>query len=343
MSYLRPAAWAYLVCLSLSVLLCVLSLWQLWTLRKAMTRRLFWIQLVLLTLTDLLFSGFSLTWRVLRWADVFPTSLDGCHWLWTVRVSMEFFSCMLEVHIAAGFAIACFHNKQCSTLLWRALPLTFPLAVVLSFAIEPDLKIRAGCRFTQLHDYDSMMGWIIVVCSCCGLAVIFYIASAIKTTSAPMVIRRRARLRGLTYVLNFLLTWGLRALCHIFFVYPMTLPIRTFHQITGDCIALNGALNVVTYNVWMWYTRRLSTHASLIGDTGDSTALEDCVIDRYFDLDVYSDEFVFEAQQRVALSIASVQAILRAESSGTIGTSLQPASWDDTSSNVSSIPSRQIA
>lgn len=235
---------------------------------------------------------------------------------------------MIEVHIAAGFALTCFQKQRLSIVLWRALPFIFPVAFLLSWLIEPELNSQGHCGYS-LHNH-AMMVWIVIVCSCCTLSIILYTVSAIKTATSPTSIRRRAQLRGLTYVLDFLLTFGMRAISNLLIGYPWIPP--PFFLITADCIALNGALNVFTYNFWMWYTRKLSADASLSEGVGDAVALEDWVIDRYFDLDVYSDEIVLEAQQQAALSIASIRAVLGQE--GSLGASLQPIPDDSTNSCI---------
>ena len=64
-----------------------------------------------------------------------------------------------------------------------------------------------GCTYKRANDHN----WAIIVLVLCLIATSFYVASVVKTAKAPSAIKRRARLRGFTYVLNFFVTFGICA------------------------------------------------------------------------------------------------------------------------------------
>jgi len=257
-----------------------------------MHRRLFWIQLVFLTLTDSIFCIYRL---------VFATLLDAgraCHVFLDGVVYLEMLICLIEVHIAAGFMAACFQSTRIQVFLRRVLPGIFPLGALLVFIQEQEIH-AASPQGSSAQSLVKNCSWAIIVLSLCSIATILYAICVVKTAGAPTEIKRRALLRGFTYELNFVLTFGSRAILTFWSDVPVIVG-----RFSLDLIALNGSLNVMTYMFWMRRSRKLSARA-----VTEAPALEQLVIDRYFDLDLCSDEFLLDVQRQTALCVASLQEI----------------------------------
>merc|ERR1719424_1240905 len=108
--------------------------------------------------------------------------------------------------------------------------------------------------------------------------------------------RRRALLRGFTYLVNFLFSYGFHSILSV-----LPHESATIDALSIDMFTLNGALNMLTYMAWMWNSKRLATNA-----TTESAALEALIIDQYFDLDLGGDPLSQEARQEAALSVAAL-------------------------------------
>lgn len=285
--------------MTISLLFCILSLRQLWVCRAALKRRLFWSQLALLTGADFFYCVTCLTCGILLDSKV--VTLDSCIWFWNIRIYWEFLSCIIEVNIAAGFMAACFHSTRMSMTLRPLLLTSVVLAALPLLLVEGSLQSStpmAGCTYKRVKDHN----WAIVVCVSCLIATTFYVASVVKTAEAPPAIRRRARLRGFTYVLNFWATFGFRAVFNLVCgISGVKDPLMD--SITDSMLRLNGAFNVITYMIWMRYTRKLSDKLEALSSR---SAFEQWVIDHYFDLDLSFDEATREAQQETALCVATL-------------------------------------
>jgi len=111
--------------------------------------------------------------------------------------------------------------------------------------------------------------------------------------------RKRALLRGFTYVLNFTITYGARAI-------DALLPHSSsmFSKVSINLLVLNGAINVGTYLVWVLRTRRLSKE---VAQSQNMHTVEQLIIDRYFDLELLDDETTLDAHRQTALAIASLE------------------------------------
>merc|ERR1712060_255255 len=105
-----------------------------------------------------------------------------------------------------------------------------------------------------------------------------------------MAIRRRALLRGFTYVLAFCLTFGVPSAISLFAYNGIHFSV-TINEFSSSLLTLNGALNVFIYMGWMWHTRRISAR---VATSGDIASLEQLIIDRYFDLELFEDEISHE-------------------------------------------------
>ena len=145
--------------------------------------------------------------------------------------------------------------------------------------------------------------------SCFAFSVMFYAAGVFKAAGLPTEIRRRVILRSSTFVLNFTVTYGFRVLLDSLSTLMWHGKLaRGLDALSLDAISLNGAGNILTYMFWMWYRKRLAADSLL----GAPLALEQLIIDRYFDLDLCSDEMELEARQSIAISVAGLRQTMQA-------------------------------
>lgn len=261
-----------------------------------MRRRLFWMQLVLLTCVDLVFSVYRVSFQSLWVANVIPHTSTACDTLWKGTISLGLMSCIVEVHIAVGFMAACMQSSLLSRILWRAMPLNVPMAAGLFFFIEPTMDYptpQNDCTYSSLH---REVRWASTVLSLVTISILAYAVSAAKTANLPKVMRRRALLRGFTYIISFMLTFGFRAALSLLSCEGI-LENVLLDKVSTIMLTLNGALNVMTYISWMYHTKRLSAN---VAARADICSREQLIIDQYFDLQVGVDETIHDAQRQTA-------------------------------------------
>lgn len=223
---------------ALSALACMWMLWHLWRLRKQVSHRLFWRQLIALALTDLVWSLIGIP-PYFEWFD--PTVFK-CELFLYSRQTLEFTSCCIEVQIAMGFAAACFRVGWAPSALRWVCNFSWMVGLVLFICTYPSLHVKVRKQDHQC-DIGSQLGWDIVVLSCCLATLLFYGASvcgAVK--SAPQVVRARVLWRGFCYIAVFLVSFGLKALQDLFLR-----GYNTWSVVAWCALCLSGAVNVVNY------------------------------------------------------------------------------------------------
>lgn len=293
---------------SLSTIACLAVLWSLYWLRKKLHGHIFFIQLVLLTAVDFVQSITDALTAYNGIGHFVEFSLGACQASTTLRVYCEFLTCLLEVHIAAGFVFACFGNARHTRLLAKLLPACFMLAAMLLFFVRPWSSVYRGpskdCPNFQICKLNVMPGWGVVAFGCCAIAATLYICGAVRLSHAPHGIRRRAWSRGLSYSLCFLFSFGPRAVND--FVYELDGHKAIFWM--NSCLAtsmlcLNGFLNACAFYFWMWRKRVLRSECSFHRHCADVDSL---MIDTYFDLYLSDadDSHAFGARRRLATAVA---------------------------------------
>jgi len=131
---------------------------------------------------------------------------------------------------------------------------TLPLAALLTFSaylagLRPDFdQVNAECD-DNYRGGPSM--WSIYITVMCCVAIAFYIWSVVATSQTPRVVRQKALLRALSYVANFLVTFGPRSM------HGLLMPVvgdddgfgwmLLFSHISWALLCLNGLFNVLTY------------------------------------------------------------------------------------------------
>lgn len=273
-----------------------------------MRRKPFWGQLLALAWTDLIFSLMHAVVYLVHWLG--PNSTHAFYnsvKYWTIENAVDFASCILEVQIAAGLAVACSGSSRFTSTLRWALPLGFVAAAGLAVVWDQLRTLHQGGKgtgicFRQTSTLSSIL-WTTVVLSCCSLTAIFCSYSIVRTSAARGVIRRRGLVRGLSYVANALVTWV---------PYATMVKLNAAHTsleaklLARYVLFLNGAANVSIYVFWMWRSRRLQERLETEGRLRD---YESCVLDTYFDVAGDHDAETTEAMRRAALAVAEARLV----------------------------------
>mmetsp|Transcript_27124 Transcript_27124/g.49371 ORF Transcript_27124/g.49371 Transcript_27124/m.49371 type:complete len:250 (-) Transcript_27124:90-839(-) len=210
-------------------------------------------------------------------------------WYQLASAFFEFSSCILEVQIAMGFAAACSGRTRLVNCLLFLIPLGILVAALLTFVWNS--TDFSGTQWTQ----DSDRFWSFVVLWCCGLAILFYSCSILQTAGKPRLVRRRTRLRGLSYTACFILTLGPMAVAQLsrcFRIYPLAINV----------LYLNGAVNAGAYMFWMVHASRRHRSSS-----SELESLEESLVDAYFELYYFQDVCTVSMMRSVALSAAEAR------------------------------------
>jgi len=227
---------------SVSALACLWMLFSLWRSRIKHRGRLFWAQLVALAATDLLE---SIAGALVAYVP--PPSMTSCTAYMPTRYVLEFSSCFLEIQIAMGFAAACCQADRAVHLLKYAVFMSWPLGcAALVLALHFGMVPVVDESDAECNDTNGTVWGIVVLCSCVS-ASIFYALGAWGLTrrgSRPRIVSKRMLLRGLTYVLDFLITFSVRAIANL-----MSHPPDGLKKVGWCLMCLNGAVNAATYNV----------------------------------------------------------------------------------------------
>lgn len=233
------------------------------------------------------------------WLALYSKSIgysgNFCHVLLVTIMSLALSSCVLEVQIAAGFAAACYADRSIVPYFRRAIPIG--LGASLLVASLEDWNNQTGC-FGAIFvmgswDVDLIPAlWDVDLICCCLGSVAFYVLGVVLTIGRPKILRRRAWVRALSYVLNFLITFGARIALTWFerdgFEYSYHVALNI---VSAVLMLLNGAGNVCIYACWMHRTA-VSEQRVAAGSVGTALGeprtvandFDQLLIDGYFDL-----------------------------------------------------------
>jgi len=310
MTGILPAIWVVSCLWALSGILCFWSLVRLCRLHGRVRRRLFWIQLVTLLFVDLLQSIFTSGYTL--FALFGPSSLPVCRGFTLSVLYLQFTSCLLEVHIAAGFAVASNGKARAVSALTFFIPVCFFCASGLLLAIMPRLNIFYN-PVKKVCTKNGNSFFAVTMFVSCLVAMFFYIVGAAPTFWMPSLIRRRALFWGGAYLLSFLFTYMPRSVLDL--AWPHEAAMQTLpHMITLDAMCLNGAVNVCVY---MFCVRGASLSHQLPSRQYEGSGVasdmveevENRIIDSYFDLYLPEDAYEAEARRLTAVAIAEKRAV----------------------------------
>lgn len=225
----------------------------------------------------------SLVRWMAEWLNLYGDDWRLCQALITCIMYPHFVTCLLEVHIALGFAAAAWKRDWLSRCVRVTLPLAFLLGAALVCAFNMSEKTLYMCGFTR----SPMFGFAVFSCCTCALAA--YASGIAKVMRLRGAVRRRAALRALTYLLSFLLTYGPFAVVD---VYGWHLPWPKYSEpLMLGLVHLDGAFTVVIY--WYWL-RKAEASDERVTQGAVGTALEEPrstisaiaqhAIDSHFDL-----------------------------------------------------------
>lgn len=305
------------ICLFSSMALCFWAIRHLCSAGPDIRRKLFWGQLLALSCTDLISSLLhavaypGIPWFLWMFPDLEQATFlfFGKLLFWEICSLFDFASCILEVQIAAGFAAACSGSPRfASTLRWT-LPLSFVAAAVLA-CVDALLHGHDGCMdslFFLCTTDNGKFFWSAVILSCCALIVVFCGYSIAKTGAVAGPIQRRGLIRGVSYVLNAIATWGPLATVGTYSAGPEDSNWGFWWRakaVANFLFYLNGAANVSFYVFWMWRSRKLQERMDAEGRLSDR---ESFVLDTYFDVAGCHDAETLEAMRLAAEAIAMVR------------------------------------
>lgn len=281
---------------TVSVALCIWAQCHLLGHRKFLQQRLFWTQLMTLTSIDILFSICCLLFRALTVAQVHGV----CRPLISLIMFLEFESCILEVHIAFGFMMACFTSRRrIFGCLYYSIVITFGLAGALTLLTISDMKFVDDPRTGECYPLNTLQWGVVEMC-CCVVAVAFYSIGCCRMANRPSKLRYDALARGFWYLFNFLLTIAPHSTLNLTFPHG---GVDILYYITLLCMSLNGAVNAGLYMFWILRSERSETRvvAGTVGTAFDEPratldAYEQFWMDSYFD--IYRSGRAALAQQR---------------------------------------------
>lgn len=231
-----------------SLVLCSWLICHLFRSSLRMRRRLFWIQLLALSATGLVGTLVSLLHWLADFLCLLPAAGTPCRVFLSLMVYNEFEACLLEVHIAVGFALAACTQDGPSWLMLASVPLTFPVSGALLFLVEPELAPR-HVGDLSICVFCCAPVWAAVVLTCCACASLAYLLGLARILSAGAhELKCRAFMRGVMYLLPFLLTYGPLAFFNFSGLTPPHKEIAD--PLLLGLLRLNAGLNVVTY--WYW-------------------------------------------------------------------------------------------
>lgn len=287
----------------ISAAACCFCLCHLWCkLPATMRRRLFWLQLCTLVSTDFLYCLFRMGFILLsitnfRSGQYVRWSIDECKGYLSTVIFLQLSSCLLELHVAMGFAAACFGLKRTICVLYYSIFLVFLISFGLLWAAEASLDIERFSESGQCHSKPDSTFGLCLLCSC-GATVVLYMMSILRLAKGPKLLRTRAAFRSLWYIANFLVSFGPRA---IFDVVSGPNHKGLVFLLTLDFLCLNGAMNVVTY---FSLFRQSTARETLLQPRSVSTALNESRspldtsasavdnwgIDHHFDFGLFLDD-----------------------------------------------------
>lgn len=274
-----------LLCCLVSGVVSMYCLCHLCSHRRSASRRLIWVQLVALGFADAVYSMYTIFFPI-GWCIAghkFEYCLLYSIGIMPLRNYLEFFSCVVEVHIALGFAVACHGYSRATTWLLYSFPLCFVFAAVLYWYVFDEFS---SC--SQTHP-DR---WAGVVFFACCMATLIYLSGL--CCSSGRRVQRRAVARALSYLGSFVLTLGGRSAWMVL-GQPCALDVVTLIGVN-----LNGG---IIMGVYTWWMLRRSTSDIKALDNDRVSVMENLVLERYFDMSFQVDATVSSAAQLVAESV----------------------------------------
>lgn len=295
-------------------------MWLIYDLRSSRAKhsgRLFWAQLLALAATDFVESVFGVL------SGYFPNaSPSSCNVYMFSRYGLEFSSCLLEMQIAMGLMAACWRLECVMKCMRPAILVSWPAGFGFVFLA----RYTMGTKFIVDDDYDECSDscaapWAIIVISCCGVACLCYAAgvAAVVGERSPGIVKERVLLRGLNYVLNFVCTFGIKAVSNLLNYQgrPLQDGINMWLYDLGWClVCLNGVFNALTYSLQnrryaMSVAFRLNLESSLVQSISPSTPRTPSELaNRHFDLD---NECSDDSPLQPTVSGQSLQALVAQE------------------------------
>jgi len=238
---------------------CVISLIRTARLNPAVRDRVFWRQLLALTLTIGLSSFLK---AVVRAANVISNyhghplwyNLDVCLYTRHVLVYFRYSACLLEVHIAAGFYAVVYQAQCVYTILRKSVRKMFLLSLCL---ITLDIYTSGRSRIQHDSYINDDHVWSAVVGGCFVLSAILYVIGAIGVRHLPAGFRRRVLRCALLYSVGVLWAYGPQAVMSVTDSSGLALWL-----ISKVLINLTGAMLVGSYVYFYWPLLGRNTHAS---------------------------------------------------------------------------------
>lgn len=237
--------------------------------------RLFWYQLTALVATDSVWCAISFLHTVVDWLDHYPVGFTRLLGVCILNV-LEFSSCFLEVQIAVGIMGSTLANVGSDRRRYRFsrrlklfIPWTYVAAIVTFYSVVfPVMDVSNT-------GVDQKGRWSLIVLVCLLISVVCYAVTVVRSSQVSPELRKRALLRGSTYIGSFVASFGPRAVTHAVELVGMDVShgsgsgaYRLIKSLTG----LNGALNVAAYSLWA-FTEVSSVERFQSGDV--CTALDE--------------------------------------------------------------------
>lgn len=253
-----------------------------------MKRRLFWFQLFALASVDWLHSTLNIVDRTLTSIEPSSASILRCKLYINAVLFLELASCLIESHIAVGFAVACLGWARSTAILLYILPLVLVFDGIILYLMQKSVVPHLSPEM-QCFNYAEEPLFSTFVLIACAVSVGLYCIGGVfvvtsDTTVARASLQRRALWRGLSYMGNFIFTFGPKAMLGCCAPSPWRTP-------TLALLCLNGALNVGSYAFWS-KRQDVSERRVVRGSVG--TALDEpratvsdferLALERYFDL-----------------------------------------------------------
>jgi len=216
-------------------------------------KQLLWIQLVALTIANLLCCIFgAIGWSFGIFLDNVPSDVletvpsGVCEVFVFLIFWAEFTFALLQVHISLIFAVACWGQVKIGMGCFFTVPLCYilALAAVLSVHLQGSSVSKddgSHCLATRGQSWGG------IVLGCSGAMLVLHIAGSLRMVDKPDVVRRESLRRGVCFTLGFLFCFGPAGIVE-------TCKITTSDAVATclKCvIALNGAVHALTYNLRM--------------------------------------------------------------------------------------------
>lgn len=237
-------SWAGILPSYVSMAACLYMLCRLLYVRTHVRQRLFWQQLLALTII-------SLCWAVL--GEVFPLIHPDCMIAIGVRHALEYACCLVELQIAAGFAMACAHVHRSEAYLRWSMFASVPVGFLMVLLFDKlERAFPAIAQFPGCFPQHTIL-WDIFMLSSIVVAGTLYATGARNLSEAPRRVRRQARKRGVISAFVFCFTFAPKA---FFDLLGLLERGHIVHTITLVLFSLNGGVNILVYELVFRKERR---------------------------------------------------------------------------------------